>query len=385
MRPDRWSLVPTALGLILLAAWAADAHELVTSARDDDWSLFARAESAYLGGLWLLGGFAPRWARLSALGAFGCFLIHDLARAALGYPPRLGFAQMAVGPWWVLAGDLVVILALLRWRPAADAAPRLGSHPGRVAGAAAIAICLGMVINWTQIGRFPIAATARAGGSLSSPGLDYLVYLPDGYYRSPGHWPLILYLHGAGDMGLGLDRVRAGGLPRRLEVSARLPSLVVAPYCPKGSWDVAALDALLEEVLGRYAVDADRVYLTGLSMGGSGTWALAAAHPERFAAIAPICGGGSPAGAERLKGVPTWVFHGEEDQTVPVEESRRMVAALERAGGAARLTIYPRTGHDAWTKTYADPALYAWFLAHRRPAGASDGEAAPPPAPPHKR
>lgn len=366
MRPGRWSLIPTALGLILLAAWAADAHELVTSVRNDDWSLFARAEAAYLGGLWLLGGIAPRWARLWAIGAFGCVLIHDLAQVALGYPPRPVFARVAVGPWWVLAGDLAILVALLRWRPPAGSALRFDSRPGRVAGTAVIAICLGMVINQTQIGRFPIVATARPGGSSSSIGLDYLVYLPVAYYRSPRHWPLILYLHGAGDMGRGLDRVRTGGLPRRLEAGAPLPSLIVAPYCSRGAWDLAALNALLDEVLDRYPVDADRVYLTGLSMGGYGTWALAAAHPERFAAIAPICGGGDPSWADRLRGVPTWAFHGADDRVVQPEESRRMVAALERAGGDARLTIYPRIGHDSWTPTYADPRLYAWFLGHRR-------------------
>jgi predicted peptidase len=123
---------------------------------------------------------------------------------------------------------------------------------------------------------------------------------------------------------------------------------------------------LLDEVLKQYRVDSRRVYLTGESMGGYGTWALAAAHPERFAAIAPICGGGEPASADRLKGVPTWAFHGADDKVVPPEESRKMVAAIQHAGGDARLTIYPGVGHDSWTTTYRDQRLYGWLSAHRR-------------------
>jgi predicted peptidase len=176
-------------------------------------------------------------------------------------------------------------------------------------------------------------------------------------------------------VGRDIERVRAGGLPRRIEAGGRLPFIIVAPQSPRPEWDVGALDALLDEIMARYRVDVDRVYLTGSSMGGYGTWALAAAHPERFAAMAPICGGGNPASADRLRGVPTWAFHGAEDRTVPPEESRKMVAALERAGGDVRLTIYPGVGHDAWTITYADSGLYAWFLAHRGGTGENEVKA----------
>jgi predicted peptidase len=129
-------------------------------------------------------------------------------------------------------------------------------------------------------------------------------------------------------------------------------SSFVAPQSFRGGWDAEALDALLDEVLKQYRVDAHGVYLTGESMGGYGTWALAAAHSERFAAIAPICGGGEPAWAAQLKGVPTWAFHGADDKVVPPEESRKMVAAIQHAGGDARLTIYPGIGHDSWTETF---------------------------------
>jgi predicted peptidase len=125
----------------------------------------------------------------------------------------------------------------------------------------------------------------------------------------------------------------------------------------------------------KYAIDTNRVYLTGLSMGGYGTWKLATAHPERFAAIAPICGGGEIIDvllAERrkaadLKALGIWAFHGAKDPVVPVEESERMVNALMRAGCTdVQLTIYPEAGHESWTEAYANPKLYDWFLAHKR-------------------
>jgi predicted peptidase len=123
---------------------------------------------------------------------------------------------------------------------------------------------------------------------------------------------------------------------------------------------------LLDEILRRYRVDADRVYLVGNSMGGKGTWALAAQCPDRFAAIAPICGEGDPATARQLTSVPTWAFHGAADRVVPLEKSERMIVALKEAGGDARLTVYPGVGHDAWTPTYANPGFYDWLLKHRR-------------------
>jgi poly(3-hydroxybutyrate) depolymerase len=369
MKPDRWSFVSIALGSILLAAWAADSHELVTSAGNDNWWLFVRAELELFGGLWLLCGGSPRWARISGMTVFVGVLVWDLARIIAGDPPRHGFARVAVGPGWVLGRDLMIIFTLLWWRPKAGRTAWIDSHPGRVSATALLAAALGVAVDWSQVGRFPIVATARAGGSKSSTGLDYLVYLPSGYYRSFGRWPLILDLHGSGQVGRDIERVKAGGLARRSGAGWRFPFIIIAPQCPQPGWDPEALDAVLDEVTRRYWVDADRVYLTGSSMGGYGVWTLAAAHPERFAAIAPICGGGDAASADRLRGVPTWAFHGAEDTVVLPQESRRMVAALERAGGDVRLTIYQGVGHDAATPTYADPKLYEWFLAHRRRVG----------------
>jgi poly(3-hydroxybutyrate) depolymerase len=358
--------VPTVLGLILIAAAAADGHELCWSARDDGWWLPVRMDLESLGGFWLLGGLAPRWARTSALCASAGLLIFDLARTLAGEPPRPIFGRVAAGPWWVLAGDLATLAALMCWRPAAGRVAWIEAHPRRLAGAVLIAVAAGIAADRSQIGRFPIVATARSGGPSSPRGTDYLVYLPDGYYRPFGRWPLILALHGSGAVGDEIDRVRREGLPRRLEERRAIPFIVVAPQSSRYGWDVEALDRLLDEVLRQYRVDADRVYLTGHSMGGYGAWALASTHPGRFAAIAPICGGGDSDRADRLRIVPTWAFHGADDRVILPEESRRMVAAVERAGGDARLTIYPSVGHDVWSITYADPGFYDWLLAHRR-------------------
>jgi len=202
--------------------------------------------------------------------------------------------------------------------------------------------------------------------------LKYLLYLPKGYgEKKDQKWPLILFLHGAGERGDDLNLVKKHGPPKLVDQGKEFPFLVVSPQCPTSSWwpeQIDALIALLDEVQSKYAIDADRVYVTGLSMGGFGTWSLATRYPERFAAIAPICGGGDRYLAGRLKNVPVWAFHGAKDPTVPVQASKDMVEALRKAGGDVQLTIYPEAQHDSWTETYNNPKLYEWFLSHRRNA-----------------
>jgi len=122
----------------------------------------------------------------------------------------------------------------------------------------------------------------------------------------------------------------------------------------------------LDEIESKCAVDPDRVYLTGLSMGGFGTWSLACHQPKRFVAIAPICGGGQWFLADRLKNVPVWAFHGAKDSVVPLSLSEQMVEAVKRTGGKAKLTVYPEANHDSWTATYDNPKLYDWLLSHRK-------------------
>ena len=202
--------------------------------------------------------------------------------------------------------------------------------------------------------------------------LNYLLFLPEDYGQAlDRRWPLILFLHGMGERGDDFDLLKKHGIPKIVETKDGFPFIAVSPQCPADSfWQVQvdALNALLDEVVATYAVDENRIYLTGLSMGGAGTWSVASAYPERFAAIAPICGStfmarGFP---HSLKNVPVWAFHGAKDDVVPIRHSENAVGALKAIGGDARLTIYPEARHDSWTETYNNPELYRWFLGHTR-------------------
>ncbi len=199
---------------------------------------------------------------------------------------------------------------------------------------------------------------------------SYLLYLPHDYDQTREQkWPLLLFLHGAGERGDDLNLVKKNGIPKLIEQGRDFPLIVVSPQCPAERWwpsETRTLSALLDELQQRYAVDPDRVYLTGLSMGGFGTWALAAEEPGRFAAIAPICGGGDPIWCRRLTSLPIWAFHGAKDPTVPLRRSEDMVEAVRRSGGNPRFTVYPDAGHDSWTETYNNPEFYDWLLAQRR-------------------
>ena len=197
----------------------------------------------------------------------------------------------------------------------------------------------------------------------------YLLFLPEGYGQTPKRWPLIMFLHGLGESGDDLEQLKIHGLPKITQTQKDFPFIVVSPQCPKNKWwpeQTEDLIAFLDDVISRYDVDKDRVYLTGLSMGGFGTWSLAGTYPDRFAAIAPVCGGGVTFLACRLKDVPIWAFHGAKDPVVPVAESVDMVKAVHDCGGNAKLTIYPEAEHDSWTQTYSSKELYDWFLSYRK-------------------
>lgn len=200
--------------------------------------------------------------------------------------------------------------------------------------------------------------------------LRYLLHLPPGYGTKRGErWPLILFLHGAGERGTDIDLLKQHGIPRVVEENPDLPFITISPQCPEGSWwplHLDELDALVQQATLLYNVDPERIYLTGMSMGGYGTWNMAVAYPDRFAAIAPICGGGDPDTVCAIQHVPVWAFHGARDNVVLIRESRKMVDALRECGGSVRFTIYPNAGHDSWTKAYQNPRLYEWFMSHRK-------------------
>lgn len=169
--------------------------------------------------------------------------------------------------------------------------------------------------------------------------LDYLLYLPEDYEQEE-EWPLVLFLHGAGERGHDLELVKKHGPPKMIKDGKQFPFIVVSPQCPKNRWwDPFKLTALLDDVVATHKVDTDRIYVTGLSMGGFGSWSLAAATPDRFAAVAPICGGGEAHWARRLTDVPIWVFHGAKDPVVSLDRSQVMVDALKQQGGKVKFTV----------------------------------------------
>ncbi|HSE96738.1 MAG TPA: prolyl oligopeptidase family serine peptidase, partial [Blastocatellia bacterium] len=218
----------------------------------------------------------------------------------------------------------------------------------------------------------------------------YQVYVPSGW-DGRKKWPVILFLHGAGERGEdGLIQTEVGIGTAIRRHADRAAAIVVFPQCLKNRWwpepdmqkvALAALDRAMREFKG----DPDRVYLTGISMGGYGTWAIARSNPGRFAALAPVCGGvnlprraGIPENAnvsaasdpysdvaEKVGKTPVWVFHGGADTVVPVSESRKMVEALKAAGGDVRYNEYEGVGHNSWDRAYGEAEFFNWLLGHR--------------------
>ncbi|MEE2947740.1 MAG: prolyl oligopeptidase family serine peptidase [Verrucomicrobiota bacterium] len=199
---------------------------------------------------------------------------------------------------------------------------------------------------------------------------NYLKYLPDGY-DGKKKFPLLLFLHGAGERGNNLELVARHGPPKLIKNGKKFPFIVISPQCPKDSWwNAHDIVPLLDSLIATHRIDESRIYLTGLSMGGFGTWELGSFYPDRFAAFAPICGRGRWSDEKGytpflMSKKPVWVFHGAKDKVVPLTESERMVGALKQRGGKPRFTIYPEAGHDSWTEAYNNPELYEWFLSHK--------------------
>lgn len=198
--------------------------------------------------------------------------------------------------------------------------------------------------------------------------LQYLLYLPEDYEKAEKEYPLVLFLHGAGERGNDIELVKRNGPPKLIEEGKNFPFILVSPQCPeqtRWNYQTQTLIALLDEIESKYRVDKNRIYVTGLSMGGQGTWSLALTQPNRFAAIAPICGWTDTWEVCKIKHLPVWVFHGAKDNVVPVTESQQMFDALKQCGAEnIKLTIYPEANHDAWTETYNNPELYNWLLSH---------------------
>jgi len=210
---------------------------------------------------------------------------------------------------------------------------------------------------------------------------NYLTYVPDNYDSLKNELvPVIIYLHGRSVSGTDIRRIRTYGLPYFLDKGKKLNYLVIAPQCPWGqNWASENwLDPIMEEVAAKYKIDPNRIFLTGMSLGGFGTWELANRYPNRFAAIAPICGGGRTDWAKNISHLPTWVFHGAQDRQVSVYRSDIMVEALKKKEAYVKYSRYPDKGHDL-SRVYNDDSLYEWFsMFSRRPLGEGNRESLKP-------
>lgn len=228
------------------------------------------------------------------------------------------------------------------------------------------------------------AAVAFSGGPARADGLKhgfldrihkdadgkearYVLFVPHDY-SGDKPYPLVLFLHGSGETGTDGKRQAAVGLGAAVRKQEKaFPFLALFPQSQTRTWQADSAEArralaILDDVEKDYKVDPKRVYLTGLSMGGFGTWSLAAKYPDRWAAIVPACGGGDAKSAGRFKDVPCWAFHGDKDRAVPASFSRRMIDALQTAGGKPKYTEYPGVDYFSWDRAYGTPELYSWLL-----------------------
>lgn len=202
----------------------------------------------------------------------------------------------------------------------------------------------------------------------------FQLFLPRGYLTDANaRYPLLIFLHGSGERGDDVAKVKVHGPPKIADRDPAFPFLTVSPLLGTDQdWDIEKLDRLVDHISSTYRIDPSRVYLTGLSRGGHASWRWVIAEPKRFAAVAPVAGRGDADGACRLMDLPVWAFHGDRDDVVLPEGSFNMARAIRACGGRkARLTIYPDLGHNAWDPAYDDPALYAWLLEQRLPAPAA--------------
>ena len=197
----------------------------------------------------------------------------------------------------------------------------------------------------------------------------YYLYCPQNYNEEK--LPLIVFLHGAGERGNGtaeLEKVKVHGLPKYLNEGKEYPAIILAPQCPQGVvWSnlIFSIKELIDNIIESYNVDTDRVSITGISMGGFGTWEMGISYPELFSAIAPVCGGGMSWRCENLKNTPVWAFHGDVDDVVPLKNSVEMVDAVNKVGGNARLTIFHNVGHNSWEEAYTTTNVVEWLISKK--------------------
>lgn len=200
--------------------------------------------------------------------------------------------------------------------------------------------------------------------------LHYYLYFPKDYEsKEDEKFPLLLFLHGGGESGESLETIKRNGPPKLIASGKQFPFLILAPQNPhkKKWWNTNAVVQLLDTIVKNNRVDVNRVYLTGLSRGGGAAWELAVQYPKKFAALAVVCGMAPvPYAAWIDKKMPIWVFHGEDDKSIPISESEAMVDRLKAMGYKVRFTRYPGVGHDSWVQAYRTDELYKWFVEQER-------------------
>lgn len=205
-----------------------------------------------------------------------------------------------------------------------------------------------------------------AGKRIDSMG--YMINLPDGY-DGKTKYPMIVALHGAGERGTDVSLVLVHGVMKYVAAGLKLDAIVIAPQCPTDfTWNLltAELKELIDHVASEYAVDTDKISLTGLSMGGFGTWEMGICYPGFFAALAPVCGGGMSWRAGLIGKTPVWAFHGDADNVVPPENSYMMVKSLKSRGGNVKLTVFSGVAHNSWQPAYEDTKVIEWLISHKR-------------------
>ena len=196
--------------------------------------------------------------------------------------------------------------------------------------------------------------------------LNYYLSLPKDNIKNP---PMIVFLHGAGERGTQIEKVLTHAIPKYISEGMEIPAVVLCPQCPSNMvWNnlVFPLKKLIDEIADKYDVDNDRISITGISMGGFGTWDMGLNFPEYFSAIAPVCGGGLYWRCDRLVNMPIWAFHGDIDPTVPLKNSVEMVDAVNAKGGNAKLTIFHNVDHFSWDRSYLDTKVIDWLLKQKR-------------------
>ncbi|MFM9001563.1 MAG: dienelactone hydrolase family protein [Opitutia bacterium] len=213
-----------------------------------------------------------------------------------------------------------------------------------------------------------VEAQQKVWGDPTASGYGYLLYLPKDAGKGGSKHTLVIFLHGSGERGSDVKLLHKNNLPKRLDAMSDIPYVVAAPQCPANlRWnDTKRLNAFLDHLLQTLPVDSTKVVLTGLSLGGMGTWEWGSANPERFAGLAPVCGLGDAKRVASLKGMPVWAFHGDKDPAVPYQAGRATADAAKAAGADVKFTTYPGVGHDSWVQAYEEPEFDKWVLARRK-------------------